>query len=67
MATRKTTAESVSAARRLDHLMMLMTVQITKSGTKPTKSMIKRAISDRDKIYELMDEVNETPDLKFDL
>lgn len=60
---RKTTADSVSAARKLDHLMLLMTAQLTTPSTKPTASMIKKATESRDKIYELIDDGNE---LKFE-
>lgn len=59
---KKTTADTVSAARKLDHLMMLL----AGAGTRPSLSAVKRAIETRDKIYGLIDEQNVKPDLKFE-
>ncbi len=47
--------------------MMLLASQIAKEDKKPNKRMIERAIKHRDSIYELIDDLSETPDLKFDL
>lgn len=55
MAKRKTTAESVSAAGKLDHLMMMMAPHFATGKKVKLAAVLEQAVKDRDSIYQQID------------